>query len=162
MQHTCSLTLACFNSLCKFCQLQTVAQELHIYIIYYIYNIESGETWALCRPDYCYNAHHPSLVKQRVKTLTRKILSSQIWCRQPSPARLQHENARASSHICWVNTDVSRKSCSWSSCQSGSPGVLICGSSFVHRQIILELMVVLSCRLTMSCHCSCVSMQDLY
>lgn len=62
-------------------------------------------------------------------------------------------------HICWVNTDVSGKSRRWSSCQSSSPDVLICGSGLGHRQIILELMVVLSCRLTMGYHCSCVSMQ---
>lgn len=38
-------------------------------------------------------------------------------------------------------------------------GVLIQGSGFTHRQIILQLMVVLSCRLTMGYHSSCVSIQ---
>lgn len=54
------------------------------------------------------------------------------------------------------------RTCRWgrvASCQSSSHDVLICGSSFRHRQIIVELMVVLSCRLTMGYHFSCVSMQ---
>lgn len=74
-------------------------------------------------------------------------------------AILQCDKSPTKSHISKANTDVFRKTHCWNCCQSSSHHVLIQGSSFKHRQIILQLMVVLSCRLTMGYHSSCVSIQ---